>query len=406
MVKKMRILLTNISLIHPGGTELYTLDLAKYLSKIGHEITVFSPSLGPISEEIKKLKNVTATNNLEEIKNVKFDILHIHHNVNAYLVREYFPKVPALMVIHGVLPEFEQPPEMNLGISRYIAVSEEVKEYLIKNYNIPESKIEIIYNWVNTNKFKKKTDINKVPKKMLVVSNHYLGEHKEIYEAVCKKRGIELLHVGLPENSVTNVEDYMNDNDIVITLGRGAMEAMSLGRNVIISDIHGMDGMLTPEIYFESIKSNLSGRRFAKKLTVENFEKELDKYSISNGSEMQKIARKYHNREKNIKNILKQYEGILSSKVSIDKNFKKIMVELKVLSRASGLRESHIYNLELTKKNLEDSSLKNVKALKIANEKHSEELMEKTSELNLYKNSKIFKLANIWWNIRNKILRR
>lgn len=377
----MKILITNITLIYSGGSQLYTLDLAKYLSNHGHDVFVFSPSLGPVAEDISKLKNVTVTSNLEEIKDVKFDILHIHHNVNAYLVREYFPDIPAIMVIHGVLPEFEQPPMIDLGISKYIAVSEEVRDHLINNYDIPNSKIEIIRNWVNTEKFKKKSSINKIPKKVLVVSNHYPEEHKKIYEEICKKRKIDITHVGLPNNSVANVEDYMNDADVVITLGRGAMESMTLGRNVIVSDIHGMDGMLTPEMYSESIKNNLSGRRYAKKLTKKNFEEELDKYSVENGGEMQRIARAKHDRGKNIRAILDQYNSIMHLKVVLDNTYKKVLTEMRVLSRQSGERETLVYTSHLEKKKCEH-------------------------ELNIYKNSKIFKLAQIYWKLRSKVFRK
>lgn len=409
----MKILITNISLIYSAGSELYTYDLTKYLSNNGHEVFVFSPSLGPVSEEISKLKNVTVTNNLEEIKDEKFDILHIHHNVNAYLVREYFPDVPALMVVHGVLPEFEQPPMIDLGISKYVAVSEEVREHLINNYDIPKSKIEIIRNWVNTEKFKKKSNINKTPKSVLVVSNHYPEEHRKIYEEVCKERGLDIAHVGLPENPVTNVEDYMNNADIVITLGRGAMEAMTLGRNVIVSDIHGMDGMLTSEMYLESIKNNLSGRRYARKVTKKNFERELDKYSLENGNEMEAIAKKNHDREQNIKYILEIYEEIVFAKVRLDKDFKKTLLEMKVLANASGLRESHIFHLNAQIKSLQ--SLKeeylneiHTNNLRIAKceDKLNACIRKYEGELNTYKNSKIFKLAQIYWRIRAKIFKK
>ncbi len=398
----MKILITNISLIYPAGSELYTSDLAKYLSNNGHEVFVFSPSLGPVSEEISKLKNVTVTNNLEEIKDIKFDILHIHHNVNAYLVREYFPDTPAIMVIHGVLPEFEQPPMIDLGISKYIAVSEEVRDHLINNYNIPKSKIEIIRNWVNTEKFKRKFNINKTPERILVVSNHYPEEHRKIYEEVCKEKGLDIVHVGLPENPVTNVEDYMNNADVVITLGRGAMEAMTLGRNVIVSDIHGMDGILTPEMYSESIKNNLSGRRYAKKLTKKNFERELDKYSVENGDEMERIAKRNHNREQNIKHILDIYKGSLSSKVELDDDFKKILLEIKVLAKSSGLRESHIFHLNSEIKGLQDIREENLNEIHLKNLR----IVECEKELDVYRNSKIFKLAKIYWEIRGRIFKK
>jgi len=384
----MKILITNITLIYSGGSQLYTLDLASYLSEQGHEVVVFSPSLGPIAQEISKLKNVIVTNNLEQVKLIKFDVLHIHHNVNAYLVREYFPDVPALMVIHGVLPEYEQPPQIDLGISKYIAVSQEVKEYMIKRYDIPESQIVIIHNWVNADKFKKKSDINEIPKRILVVSNHYPEEHRKIYETVCKRRGLDITHVGLPDNSVTNVEDYMNNADIVITLGRGAMEAMSLGRNVIVSDIYGMDGMLNSKVYLESVKNNLSGRRYRRKVTEDRFETELDKYSFSNGITLQTIVKENHNREKNIRDILKQYKIILSSNVTLDENFKKVLTEMKVLSRQNGERESLVYTSRMENKHLEEE-----------NKKYR-------NELEIYKRSKIFKLAQRYWGLRDKILKK
>ncbi len=112
-----------------------------------------------------------------------------------------------------------------------------------------------------------------------MISNHLRKEEEAVYREVCKRRGIEFLHVGLPENPVDNVEDYMREADVVVTLGRGAMEAMACGRNVIISDVYGLDGMVTPETYPELIRNNLSGRRYAKEVNVKNFSRELDKYS-------------------------------------------------------------------------------------------------------------------------------
>ena len=390
----MNILLSNISLVYPAGSELYTKDLAKYLSSKGHSVTVFSTALGPIAEEINRIKNVSVTNNLEEIKDKKFDVLHIHHNVNAYLLREYFPKTPAIMVIHGVLPEYEQPPRMDLGISQYIAVSEEVRDHLMKEYDIPKSKIEVIYNWVNKKKFAKKSEINPAPKSLLVISNHLSSEQEEIYKSVCREKGIEYLHIGLPDNPVFNVEDYINKADIIVTIGRGAIESIMCGRNVIISDIYGIDGMLTPTLYSESMKNNLSGRRFGKKLTKEIFEEELGKYSVSNAKEMQKIVMHNHNREQNIQKIISLYIKIKNDNVRVDKNFNKTILEIKTLARLNGMREVYIYNLEerLSKASIDLDSLKN----------QNREINDK---LSAYRDSKLVKLGEKYRDLKSKIIK-
>jgi methyl-accepting chemotaxis protein len=349
----VNILISNIYLVNSAGSELYTKDLAAFLVGQGHSVTVFSPALGPVAEEIKKIKGVKVINNLDLIKDEKFDILHVHHNVNAYIVREYFPDVPAVMVIHGVLPEYEQPPRMDLGISKYIAVSEEVQRHLQSEYDISPKRIEVVYNWVNTDRFYPRHKISNSPERMLVLSNHLEEWQEDIYKEVCESRNIDFLHVGLPENPVQNVEEYINESDVVVTLGRGAMESMACERNVIISDIHGVDGMLTPQLYEESIQNNLSGRRYHKKLTKDLFEEELNKYSVSNAEKMREIADKNHNRERNISKILSIYEEVMGHKVSIDSDYKKVALEIKVLARESGLQGVRAFDLEQQKEVLE-----------------------------------------------------
>ncbi len=416
----MKILITNIYLINSAGSELYTKDLTEFLAEHGHSVTVFSPALGPIAEEIQKIKGARVINNLDLVKEEEFDILHIHHNINAFIVREYFPEVPAVMVVHGVLPEYEQPPRMDLGISKYIAVSEEVQEHLESEYNISSERIEVIRNWVNSNRFSPREKISNSPKRLMVLSNHLEDWQEEIYKKVCKQRRIGFLHVGLPENPVQDVEKYINESDVVVTLGRGAMESMACQRNVIISDIHGVDGMLTPEIYKESIKNNLSGRRYHKRLTKDLFEKELDRYSVSNAREMYEIVKRNHNREKNISKILSIYEEIKEERVTIDPKYKEVTREIKVLAREDGLRHVRVFDLEQLKEGVEqrleeqarqldeqarqlDEQARQLDEQGTAIEQANQENIKLREDLAVYEKSKIISIIKKYWQTRERM---
>lgn len=327
----MKILITVAHLAEFAGSELYTVNLTKELSRRGHSVTVYSPVLGKVAESLEVLKRVKLINKLDIVKDIDFDIIHIQHNITAWLVRKYFPNTPAIMVIHGILPKLEQPPKIDLGIYKYVVVSSEIKEHLIRENKVSEKKIEIIYNWVDTDRFSMEKKINNKPKKLLVISNHLEPEQEKIYKKVCQERNIEFIHIGLPEKPVQNVEDYINKVDIVVTLGRGALEAMACGRNVIISDRNGLDGMITPSNYHELIKNNLSGRRYNRPLTEEIFKTELDKYSDAYSQDFLRIIRNYHSAKVAIERLLGLYREARNKDINIDPFYMVPMLELDIL---------------------------------------------------------------------------
>jgi len=327
----MEILITIAHLADFAGSELYTASLVRELLSRGHNITIYSPILGKIAETIDGLKNVDIINDLKKVQSKNYDIVHIQHNITAWMVRKYFPKTPAIMGIHGILPILEQPPKIDLGISKYIVVSQEIADHLKDNYGIKEKDIEIIHNWVDINRFNDGQPLNPIPKRLLVISNHMSEQNETVYRKVCKERNIEFIHVGLPENPVQNVEDYIKSVDVVVTLGRGAMEAMSCGRNVIISDVHGLDGMVTPSTYPEIIKNNLSGRRYSNKVTVKNFGQELDKYNPAHSTELKKIVKQYHNLETNTDRLIQIYKGVRKDKPQISRMFDQSIMEISFL---------------------------------------------------------------------------
>jgi hypothetical protein len=107
--------------------------------------------------------------------------------------------------------------------------------------------------------------------------------------------GIHVHHIGRPENVVENVVDYINNADIVVSLGRGALAALACGRNVIVFDIHGGDGLITEDNFKEIRKNNFSGRHFSKFYNVEEFKNEISKYNPAIGKKILPIIEKENN---------------------------------------------------------------------------------------------------------------
>lgn len=303
----MKILITNHCLYSNAGTENYVFEIAQYFAQHGHNVYIFSPLVGKTVRDLVS-KDICITNNLKKIQNVDFDVIHAHHNKTAMLVRKYFPYTPMIFFSHGVLPSLEQPPESEVYVSLYGAVSEEVKENIVNNYGIEESRVVIVRNFVDLTKFRLKKEVNASLKNVLVVSNHYSGEVRQNIESVCNKKNLSLVHIGLPDNSVDDVENYINDADLVITLGKGVLESLACKRNVIVYDIYGSDGFLKKKSYYASRKNNFSGRQFGKNLNEKELATLFDKYDPENHKELHGIIKSEHSIEHAYEDLIELYK--------------------------------------------------------------------------------------------------
>lgn len=292
----MKILITNFHLRNWAGTELFTLDLARELKNKRHTVFVFSMILGKVAEEISQLE-IPVTNNLLDFQDEKFDIIHAQHSLTALATRLVFPLTPMVLMAHGMVPVLEQPFRVDLGISGYITGSEGTKNHLIKNYSITPEKIEVIGNFIDTEKFYLKNALNEKPRKLLFLSNHNREKIRNIIQESCQDLEIEFSHAGLPENPVRNVENYINQADIVVSLGRGALEAMACGRNVVVYDINGGDGWVDENNFYELRKNNFSGNRYKLDYTVDDLKKEILKYNKTTGKNLRELVRKEYSKE-------------------------------------------------------------------------------------------------------------
>jgi len=312
-LKKLKILLTNHHLTDFTGSELYTYTLAVYLKKFGHEVVVYSKYIGKIwgifeQAEIRVVKELAA------IKNENFDIAHVHHNINAIEVRTTFPSLPMVFLSHGILPFLEQPPIVDLQISKYLAVSEEVEANLIK-HGVAKKKIEIIRNLIDPKKFGFIKSLNKVPAKALILSGRVDPEKENIIREACDKLNIACRFVGGRFGTVAQEEvvKLINESDIVFSLGRGAIESMFCGRIPIIYDYLGGDGMVTPTTFDEIKKNNFSGRRYKKDFTVQQLVNEIKKYDAAFGPELRNLA----NKEFSAERLVEKLSGIYNTEAAV-----------------------------------------------------------------------------------------
>jgi glycosyltransferase involved in cell wall biosynthesis len=177
---KIKVLISCLFFKTFTGSELYVFELAKNLMKLNCDVTVMSDIGGPLTDMAKRLGiKVTSHDNppgfkmgdgvwgintpkgvqpsvkgvLYQTSIVNYDIIHIQHKPIAERIIQLYPDIPKIYSIHSEVISLEDPIRHE-SIKKYIAIRPEIKDYIVNNFEISESDVEIIYNPVDNEKFK------------------------------------------------------------------------------------------------------------------------------------------------------------------------------------------------------------------------------------------------------------
>ena len=276
------------------GSELHIYELAKGLKKAGHNVSICSNVSGVMQNRAKGLgiptyqlneppgfrvgdgksqvmtpqgPKVAKEGQLYQVKDVKFDIIHLHHKpVTEHLLRMY-PQSPVITTIHSEVIELEHP-VMDDRISKYICIRPEIKDYITDVFEVEESKTSIIYNPFDTQRFKPHPKPNNKKKRVLFVGTIDYIRQETILHLIesTKKEGKELWILGkkksdylddLNESHVTyieptwDVEKYIKqcDETAGILLGRTTIEGWLCDRPGWIYDVDSSGNISSFELH-------------------------------------------------------------------------------------------------------------------------------------------------------------
>ncbi len=264
------------------GSELHIYELAKGLKKAGHNVSICSNVGGVMKNRAKGLgiptyqlneppgfrlgdgksqvmtpqgPQLTKEGQLYKLKEVKFDIMHLHHKpVTEHLLR-LFPQTPVITTIHSEVIELEHP-VIDDRIYKYICIRPEIKDYITEVFEVEEKKTSVIYNPFDTQRFKPHVKPNNKNKRILFVGTIDYIRQDTILHLIesTKEQGKELWILGkkksdylddLNESHVTyieptwDVEKYIKqcDETAGILLGRTTIEGWLCDRPGWIYDV-------------------------------------------------------------------------------------------------------------------------------------------------------------------------
>ena len=296
----MKILMTLMGL-DIGGAETHVLELSRALSDMGAEITVASNG-GVYVRELEEcgIRHITLPLHTKNpfcvlksyfglrklIKKEKFDIVHAHARIPAFICgllhrRLHFRFVTSAHWVFDVNAIWKRIADWG---EKTIAVSEDIKQYVIDNYGVFADNISVTINGVDMHKFSKDicfADIAKelgLPEKgrtIVYVSRmdtdrslaarilaHVSPELKKKYpdlqivivgggddfdyvntlaDKANEQIGSKFVHM---TGARTDINRFIALGDIFVGVSRAVLEAMSASKPVIIAGNEGYIGLL------------------------------------------------------------------------------------------------------------------------------------------------------------------
>jgi UDP-glucose:(heptosyl)LPS alpha-1,3-glucosyltransferase len=161
-----------LSKCHAAGSSKNVLEVSRHFSKKGHEVHIFANTCDPLGENMRfhKIPSVTSNYLIRESVTSLLETLILKGYVFDVTVsqpaRYLFPDVSHVRFITklaveqtGAKPSLSSKVSIaaeKLGLAKsrkIIAMSNAVRDDLVKEYNIPEEKISVVYDGVNTKDF-------------------------------------------------------------------------------------------------------------------------------------------------------------------------------------------------------------------------------------------------------------
>ena len=314
-----KILIAAMSLGH-GGAETHIVELTRGLLARGHDVTVASAGGVYVAElsaagakhywaplDKRRPRDMAKALGVLSflIKSESFDIVHAHARIPAFLcgiLRRRF-KFNFVTTAHWQFASRGLEKRLSNWGDHVVAVSEDIKQYLISTYRVPETKISVTVNGIDTNRFSPAVSGESVRRELEIPSGAPVlvcvgrMDHTESAptatigaliagapELAMQIKGLRIVLVGggtreqefnekaaavnmevgrnmiIMTGARTDVDEVLAAADLFVGVSRSALEAMSVGLPVILAGSEGYLGLLREEILDRAIETNFCCR--------------------------------------------------------------------------------------------------------------------------------------------------
>ncbi len=237
------------------------------------------------------------------------DLIHGQHHVETMAALLRFRNTPAVFFCHGWLPWEETPPK-HPRVLHYVAVDDTCRDRLLWENAVPEQRVSVILNSVETEQFLPRSPLPARPSRAVVFSNG--GTHIGAVREACLRTQLTLDVIGADAGNVAmRPQDVLGQYDIVFAKARCALEALAVGSAVVLCDTVGVGPMVTTGEMDQLRRLNFGVRTLRGNVDPDLLEREIARYDPQDAAEVSRRIRESAGREKAIDQIVDLYHNVI-----------------------------------------------------------------------------------------------
>ncbi len=142
------------------------------------------------------------------------------------------------------------------------------------------------------------------PPRVLWLTTYEGRTRQRMLERACEMVGLDLRHSAQTIVPAGTSEQAIAEAEIVISLGRGALEAMASGRAAYVFGVAGGDGWVTADSYPALERDGFSGRAFGQPIDLERLVSDLSSWREEMGEVGRDLAFRHHDADQHAVELL------------------------------------------------------------------------------------------------------
>ncbi len=236
------------------GTTSYNYTLANLLQQQGYLPIFISNKLGRAADFLKK-RGFKVNSKIGYHKAPS--LIFINNNINYYTVKAHYPHLYLFFLSHSPFYGVDLPPIIYDPALHIIATSNEVKNQIISLLPVYKAKIIATGNPVNVSHHLTLTTLSK---NILVLGKDTFSQQAS--QVLKSLKDFHLTFIGYDNQSTDfdKVDSLIKTSSVVISVGRGVLEAISQKRLAVVWNNGGPVDIVTDRNFNALAQTNFSGR--------------------------------------------------------------------------------------------------------------------------------------------------
>lgn len=253
--RRLRIALSNHGLRNRGGSELWTADIADFLVRHGAEIIVYAPVLQDVAKSITATTGAPVTSSVTDVQAFSPDILHVQHFSAVKPLVDALRSSPTKVVnmCHGLLPRLELPQP---DAQNYCTVSLAIKTMVCLMTGAPWQSVPVLPNFFDERRYLGEHR-EKRQRRALLFSRRATPRQIATLRDLFARAGLALDFAGM-KGEVEHPEDILPRYEVVLAVGRSAVEALASGCRVILWDQGVIGPAVTASNFWQCVALNFA----------------------------------------------------------------------------------------------------------------------------------------------------